>query len=211
VRTPENTAIINVCALPDKATSSRCVEISRSLKPYNPLFMLGDGKFPHMTLFMARFDRDQKDNVIDGVGKTMRSAGSLLCRHTDYYTTPGRYFEASYEKSSGLVALHAALITNIADFRFRPGEPLEEAYFAPYNVEQQRNAEETGYDLAYRPYDLFRPHVTLTRYRENSVPEEQPSISPIMDLSFQLGKIGVYFADDNGAVYEQIHEFHIAS
>jgi 2'-5' RNA ligase len=99
--------------------------------------------------------------------------------------------------------LHEALINNVAERRINPGKPYEEGYFTPYTAEQQQNARETGYDLAR---NLYRPHVTLTRYQVGGVPEVFPAL-PAANLSFNLDKVCVYKADDNGAVYELIQDF----
>ena len=101
--------------------------------------------------------------------------------------------------------LHESLINNLKDYRTNPGNPFEEGYFTPYTGEQQKNAEETGYDLAY---SLYRPHVTLTRYEEGKVPKIFPGFAPA-ELSFRLSKVCVFKADNNGAVYEQLGEFTI--
>jgi len=101
--------------------------------------------------------------------------------------------------------LHESLIDGLKDHRINPGNPFEEDYFTPYTAEQQKNAKETGYDLAY---DLYRPHITLTRYKEGRVPEIFPGFASAR-LSFQLGKVCIYKADDNGAVYELLKEFPI--
>ena len=99
--------------------------------------------------------------------------------------------------------LHSLLVENLKQYRINPNDPFEEGYFAPYVIEQQKNAKETGYDLAY---DLYRPHITLTRYKEGQAPVALPEISP-KDLSFKASKICVYKADDNGAIYGKLAEF----
>ncbi|MBM3206129.1 MAG: 2'-5' RNA ligase family protein [Candidatus Staskawiczbacteria bacterium] len=201
---PDNSTIINICVIPSDQVGVECVNISQSLKSDGTMFVLdGETKFPHMTVYMARFSNDQIPNILKSVGGLMEGAKSFLCKHTGYFMTKGRYFEVSYEKSTPFVALHEKLISELKEYRINPGQPYEEGYFTPYTEAQQNNAKETGYDLAHK---LFRPHVTLTRYQEGKVPEINPETPPI-DLSFPLQKICVYKADDNGAVYEKLTEF----
>ncbi len=102
--------------------------------------------------------------------------------------------------------LHEFVITHSANLRLKPGSPFTEAYLAPYTPEQQKNAAETGYDLAR---NLYRPHVSLTRYSSDHVPTKLPEL-PETDLSFDIHKICVCKADDNGPVYELIKEFNLA-
>lgn len=201
---PSNSVIINVCVIPADEAGSQCVELSQSLKSNDTMFVLdGQSKFAHMTVFMARFTNSKIPEVLNATEKVFASAKSFLCEHTGYFMTAGRYLEASYRKSEEFLALHEALISGIKDHRINPGSPFEEGYFTPYTPEQRKNAEETGYDLAH---NLYRPHVTLTRYHEGKVPKVFPGIQPV-ELSFKLQKVCVYKADDNGAVYEKLAEF----
>lgn len=202
----EDSVIINVCVIPEAGVGDRCVELSQALKSDGTMFVLdGKSKFAHMTVFMARFPNNKIPNVLEATQKALAGAKSFTCEHTGYFMTAGRYLEASYRRSNEFLVLHEALITGLKDHRANPGNPLEEKYFTPYTDEQRKNAEETGYDLARR---LYRPHVTLTRYKESMVPEMFPGFAPAK-LSFQIDKIGVYKADDNGAVYEKLGEFAI--
>ena len=203
---PENSTIINVCVIPSDQVGAECVNVSQSLKSDGTMFVLdGVTKFPHMTVYMARVANEQVPNVVEAAGSLIEGIQSFTCKHTGYFMTKGRYFEASYEKSSSFVAFHEKLISQLKGYRINPGNPFEEGYFTPYTAEQQKNAKETGYDLAH---ELFRPHVTLTRYHEGKMPEINPETPPT-DLSFNLWKICVYKADDNGAVYEKLAEFII--
>lgn len=170
------------------------------------MFALGEGLFAHMTVYMARFANTNIDKVANSVENALKSAVSFRCEHSGYFMTANRYLEASYRKSDGFVQLQEAIISYVAELRLNPGKPYEEGFFAPYTAEQQQNARETGYDLAG---DLYRPHVTLTRYAEGQVPETFPAL-PAANLSFGLDKVGIHKADDNGAVYELVREFRVS-
>jgi len=203
---PKNSTIINVCIIPDYNARKKCIEFSQSLKSKNTTFLLdGTSKFAHMTVFMARFGDSEILKVLDAVKNVLLDKGSFFCEHVGYFMTSGRYLEVSYRKSEEFMYLHEALIKRLKDFRINPGKPFEEGYFAPYTKEQKNNAKETGYDLAR---NLYRPHVTLTRYKEGKVPEIFPGFVPAK-LSFNLDKVCVYKADDNGAVFELLKEFNI--
>lgn len=200
---PKDSTIINVCIIPSEPVSSNCVAASQSLKSENTLFVLGGNKFAHMTVYMARFANEDIDKVVSGVEEAMQSISSFTCEHTGYFMTKGRYLEASYRKTLELMRLHETLIASVAKHRINPGDPFEEGYFTPYTPAQQQNAKETGYDLAR---DLYRPHITLTRYKEGGAPSIMPTF-PKAEMSFGLSKVCIYKADDNGAVYELITEF----
>lgn len=202
---PINSSLINICIIPDDAVSKECARISQSLKDESTMFILGNNLFAHATVYMARFDNLETGNVISELEKILSSTKPFKLQNTGYFLTAGRYVEVSYQKSEDLMKLHESIINAVAQFRINPGNPYEEGYFAPYNQQQKQNAQDTGYDLAY---DLYRPHITLTRYNEGEVPTHIPDL-PEIDLGFTLGKICVYKADDNGAIYELIKEFQI--
>lgn len=202
---PENSTLVNVCIIPDEQVSVSCVSISQSLGGENTLFTLGDDKFAHMTVYMARFGDEELEKVVKGAEKALQDVSSFKCEHTGYFMTEGRYLEVSYAKSAELMDLHESLIEQLAGYRKNPGDPYEESFFAPYTKEQRQNAEYTGYDLAR---NLYRPHISLTRYTEGGVPQKLPDF-PEAQLSFSLSKIGIYKADDNGAVYELIKEYRV--
>lgn len=203
---PKDSVIINVCVIPSDGAGRQCVELSQSLESEGTMFVLdGKSKFAHMTVFMARFSESRIPDVLRAAEESLKTVSSFTCEHTGYFMTAGRYLEASFRRSEAFMALHELLISALSGLRINPGQPFEEGYFTPYTKEQQENAKETGYDLAH---NLYRPHVTLTRYKEGQVPEIFPGFRPVK-LSFPLGKICVYKADDNGAVYEKLGEFQI--
>ena len=204
---PENSTLLNVCIIPDDRVSAAFAALSQSLQSEHTLFTLGEGLFAHMTVYMARFADEDVPTVVNSVGAALASARPFRCEHTGYFMTEGRYLEASYRKSPACMQFHEQMITHNKDLRINPGHPFNEGYFAPYTDEQRQNAQETGYDLAR---NLYRPHVTLTRYTEGNVPAVFPAL-PAAKLSFDVGKICVYKADDNGAIYELIREFSLAT
>lgn len=203
---PENSTIINVCVIPTPEVGAECVAMSQTLKNTNPLFGLdGKSKFAHMTVFMFRVADKDISAVVKTAETAIKSALPFLCEHVGYFLTAGRYLEVSYRKSEAFMGLHNGLIEALAPLRINPGNPYEEGYFTPYNEEQQQNAKDTGYDLAR---NIYRPHVTLTRWADGSVPEIFPAF-PAAKLSFNLSTVCVFKADDNGAVYEELARFKI--
>ena len=203
---PADSTILNVCVIPTTEVAEECVKLSQSLESENTLFVLdGISKFAHMTVFMARFPNSKIADVVAAAKEVAGQSKSFVCEHVGYFLTAGRYIEASYRRSTEFILLHENFIRDLKEHRINPGDPFEELYFAPYTPDQQKNAEKTGYDLAYH---LHRPHITLTRYKEEGVPNVFPGFAPAA-LSFPLSSIGVYKADDNGAVYEKLAEFII--
>jgi 2'-5' RNA ligase len=192
--------LLNVCIIPTDSVAQQCVEISQSFKEEDVRFKLGSGLFPHSTVYMAQFDESRLGEVNAAFVAMIPKLQPVALSHSGYYLTEGGYIEVSYQRTPELQQFHSSVIEALKDFRAEPGNPKVESYFGPYNQQQRKNAKETGYDLAY---DLYRPHITLTRYKEGIVPVEFPAF-PQASLSFTLPKIALYKADENGAIYEEI-------
>ena len=102
---PEYSTLLNVCVFPDERVSTECVNISQSFKSEDTMFVLGNGLFPHMTVYMARFADDDIDKVADATEEALKQAAVFRCTHTGYFMTEGRYLEASYRKSAEFLNL----------------------------------------------------------------------------------------------------------
>lgn len=201
-----NTAILNVCILPTSSVAEQCIAISKSFEQDLVRFQLGDKLFPHMTVYMARFEEDKIDELKSRLTKVVSSLKPVHMQHSGYFLTGGDYLEVSYRKTDAVLQFHDQIIQALKDLRANPGEVNEESYYAPFTAEQKQNVQETGYDLAY---SLYRPHVTLTRYKESQLPDKFPAL-PVANLSFTIPKIALYKADENGAIYEEIITLELA-
>jgi hypothetical protein len=118
---PENSTLLNICVFPDGRASAEHVRISQSLKSEDTMFVLGEGLFPHMTVYMARFASADIKKVVVATESALQQATSFCCEHAGYFMTVGRYLEASYRKSAEFLQLHELLITHNADLRINPG------------------------------------------------------------------------------------------
>lgn len=192
--------LLNVCILPTAPVAKQCTEISQTFNLGNVRFTLGDGLFPHSTVYMAQFEESRISEVVAALKTVVSKLQPVTLTHSGYYLTEGSYVEVSYQRTPDLLEFHGSIIEALKGFRANPGSPKVESYYGPYNQQQQKNAEETGYDLAY---DLYRPHITLTRYKEGIAPTTFPAFAEAQ-LSFVVPKIALYKADENGAIYEEI-------
>ncbi|MQA98480.1 MAG: hypothetical protein GEV11_29240 [Streptosporangiales bacterium] len=194
--------LLNVSALPPDRVGSAIVEMSAELGERGALFTVdGVRRRPHLTLFMARFPKATVDAVRSAVAALTSDLDRPRAAHTGFHLTPGHYYEASYRRTGPLMALHFSVLRALAGMRYSPGEPVVEDYFAPYTEEQRVNAAESGYDLAG---ELFRPHVTITRFPEAP---KGPLSESEGDLSFEITRLGLFTADDLGATDRLIAEF----
>ena len=162
-----------------------------------------------MTIYMARFSRSKIDAVREILSATVAIFEEVILDHNGYYVTPINYYEISYAKDLRLERMQEVIAKNLHMLRYAPGDPIIENYFGNYVGDTKKNAEVWGYDLIG---DLYRPHVTLTRFPAKSrIDPQVPLPESPDDLSFPLSSIGLFRADDMGAARELISEWKLGS
>ncbi|WBB73598.1 hypothetical protein O7602_28695 [Micromonospora sp. WMMD1128] len=194
------TTLLNVAILPPQPIAAEVQRLSGELQTRGGLIHVdGQQRLAHMTLYMARFSRLKIDEIVLRVEALAASRRSpITSEHTGYYLTPGNYYEVSYARSPSMMSLHNEVSDALLPLRFSPGQPVVEDFFAPYSAAQEEQAKRSGYDLSG---DLYRPHVTITRFATR--PTADLPTSPV-DLSFNISRIGLFEADKLGAVTEPI-------
>lgn len=204
--TLDETAIFNVALIPPVSVALAVSEYSRQLEDVGGTFVVDNAsRMAHMTLFMARMPISVGNSVTDAVAALSGRSHPLQLRHTGFFVTSGLYYEASYVRTADVLKFHFDLVEALAPVRYSPGRPLREPYFGPYSAKQRVNAIKFGYDLVGQ---LFRPHITITRFRF-------PPCTPIPtspsadDLSFVGTRIGIFRADNLGAARSRIAEVTI--
>lgn len=195
------TLLLNIAIIPSDYVALAALDLSRQTLPIGGLFCLDDiTRFAHLTLYMARFHKDQVNNIISESKRLMSEFRQQLLKHVGYFVTVGGYYEISYERTSSLLAMHKATARRLAPFRYSPRSPYREEYFGAYSNEQQINAAKWGYDLVG---SLYRPHITITRFPEEfSKPRELPRA--LSSLSFTGTKVRLFEADNLGAARRPI-------
>ncbi|MDR0342622.1 MAG: hypothetical protein LBI49_05785 [Nocardiopsaceae bacterium] len=155
---------------------------------------------------MARFRCSELDRVRLAFQELDASLHQHAIQHTGYFVTADDYYEISYARTAALLAAHEVVMKSLGAFRFSPGSPVREAYFGRYSRQQRLNAREWGYDLAG---ELYRPHVTLTRFPRGPDRERLPVAAG--DLSFTAARIGLFEADQLGAARNLLGAITLAS
>lgn len=67
---------------------------------------------------------------------------------------------------------------------------------------------ETGYDLFGQ---LFRPHITLSRYEDAALIPPLDNLHLGEPLNFDCTEMALYIADENGAVFEEVERFTLGA
>ena len=198
------TTLLNVAILPPTSTAAEVERLSAALQSHGGLFRIdGKQRFAHLTLYMARFANSNIDSVVAEAARFAKVHGACTLDHTGFYLTQGNYYEVSYARSEVMTKLQQGAADSLLPLRYSPGRPRVEDFFAPYSKRQREQAERSGYDLAG---DLYRPHITMTRFAE---PPTHTLPCPKIDLSFSATTIGLFRADSLGAATEALGSWRL--
>ncbi|MFL6123749.1 2'-5' RNA ligase family protein [Actinophytocola sp.] len=198
------TTLLNVAVAPPAPVVGAVVEMSRELAGRGGLFELDNhSRHPHLTLYMARFDIGNLDEIRARLRDAVRGVRPFRVVHCGYHVTPGNYHEISYTRDETLCGVHEKITNALRGRRYSPGRPVVEDYFGEYSAAQQANARDVGYDLAG---ELYRPHITLTRVKEGVTAEP---LAVRADLSFTASTVGLFEADRLGAARRLIESLEL--
>jgi len=202
--------LLNVAIIPPDRVSREAIDLSSKTHALGGIFELDRAtRFPHMTIYMARFPRSAVNAAQKELSNLVPSLKEEILEHSGYYVTPIKYYEISYRKTPGLEKLQEMIARKLRGLRYAPENPEIENYFGDYTGDTKENVEKWGYDLFG---SLYRPHVTLTRLpsetRIDSLGQLPRSLD---DLSFSLSGIGLFQADDMGAARELITKWKLGT
>ena len=200
-----NSVLCNLAIIPPLEVRDQIIDLSQRLATEDAAFALdGLTRFPHLTVYMARFDPDHVISAVEAIERALRNQPSFELISTGYFYTDGDYAEVSYAKSPALMELQARITGAAQAFRLQSDKPPYEDYTGPFSEEQRSNVANTGYDLAG---ELYRPHITITKYREPH--PEMLSALEAGDYSFPVTNLGWFYADEYGACTELIRQFSV--
>ena len=202
--------LLNVAIIPPDRVTDEAIELSEKAYALGGLFELNrTTRFPHVTIFMARFSRSEIDAVRGILATMVPTLEEQALSHCGYHVSENKYYEISYVKTSGLERTQGMIARELRELRYAPGNPVIEDYFGEYSGDTKESAEKWGYDLFGHQY---RPHLTLTRFPAESQIDLQASLpaSP-NDLSFSLSNIGLFRADELGAARELVAEWKLGN
>jgi hypothetical protein len=202
--------LLNVAIIPPDHVIDEAIELSKKTYALGGLFELNrTTRFPHVTIFMARFSRSKIDAVREILATMLPTLEEEALSHCGYHMSANKYYEISYAKTPELERTQEMIARELRELRYAPGNPVIEDYFGEYSGDTKESAEEWGYDLFA---NLYRPHLTLTRFPAEAQIDLQGSLptSP-KNLSFSLSNVGLFRADDLGAARELVAEWKLGS
>jgi hypothetical protein len=204
----DKSLLLNVAVIPPDDVTNEAISLSKETGPIGGLFELNHTtRFPHATIYMARFAPSKISATQEILSIIIPILEEQILEHIGYHLTPHKYYEVSYAKTPALERTQVIIAKQLRELRFAPGNPVIEHYFGAYEHAVEENVESWGYDLMG---DLYRPHITLTRFPAESQIGSQTSLPKSSNnLSFPLARIGLFRADDMGSARELISEWKL--
>lgn len=196
----------DVVILPSSELSDKAVAMSKTLKPLGSLFSLEVGKYyPHVSVYMLQLKTDDISKAKKLLADIAVKTNKLTLTATRYHQTHN-YFDAEYEKTEELASLQMAVVETLNPIRDGVREK-----------DKPRMTEATGLALEnFKKYgwssigELYRPHLTLTRFiNEQQNPEHD--LPNFTEFSSQFPKLGLFEMGDNGTAVHKIAEFELKS
>lgn len=194
----------DVVILPNSELEAKAVDASEKLAVLDTLFTLKLGEYhPHASVYMLQL---KKTDII--IAKELLAKVALMTRGLKLtatrYDQSKCFFDAEYHKPKELQNLQDAVVAALNPIR----DGLREK-------DKPRMLEATGLALEnYEKYgwnaigDLYRPHMTLTRFTsEQPIPEKL--LSDISSFSGTFSRLAIFEMGDNGTAVRKIAEFEL--
>jgi len=199
----------DIVLLPNEELAKTAIAASQALAKYDPFFTLEIGKFyPHMSLYMFQLEESDIERV-NAVLQDIAAGQTVVHGHaTGYKMGEGfavGYVDPDYEVTDELHALQQTIVAAVNPIRSDMRQSDKEKMVDATGIKLE-NLQKYGYVSIGQ---LFRPHITLTRLKEN-VPEALNDLPDISLFSGAFDRIGLFEMGPNGTCIRKIAEFPLA-
>ena len=190
----------NIVLLPDVNLANHAIVTSLLIGHDNDVFFkLTDGKlYPHVSLYMCQL-KEQNVNNVKQILKSLADKYEEFELEGSSFGNEEKFFDIEYEKTSGIVSLQNEVLDKVNPIRDGMREKDKARLITAEGLEKQ-NLESYGYRSVG---ELFRPHLTITRFKELETYKAPVEIGKPQEYSGTFNRIGLFMMGDNGtAVYE---------
>ena len=196
----------DVVILPCTVLADNAVAASQTLQQFDSLFVLKDGEyFPHASLYMLQLkveDLPEVEEVLAAIANVTMALELQACRY-DHATG---FIDAEYEKAPALVHLQRDVIKAL--------NPIRDG-MRKKDIERMQNAQglalENFQAYGYKYVgELFRPHMTLTRLKEDN-PKALEVLHQFSTFNGVFTRLGLFEMGDNGTCVREIKTFDFLS
>lgn len=173
----------NVSIYPPRDVARSAIALSKSFLQKDTFFTLDSRHAPHITVYIAAFQKKNLPLVKKLLRKVVARFASPKFSATSCVRDWNDYVGVYFTKTKTLSDLQAQIVEAL--------NPLREKVAYPYDIKftsaEKKNIKEYGYDLVF---GQFKPHLTITRLR----PESRaitPRI-PLKSFSFRARSIVLF-------------------
>lgn len=194
----------DVVLIPNTELSAKAVSASQSLAQFDNLFTLDNTNyFAHSSLYMLELktaDIDKATALLQGIAEQLRPITGIATQ----YDQKERFIDAEYEVTPALSQLQMQVIDTLNDMRNGMRAKDKERMLSATGI-----ALENFQKYGYKPVgELFRPHITLTRF--NNEPANAENVLPDMaTFNGTFDRLGLFEMGDNGTCVRKIAEWSL--
>lgn len=196
----------DIVILPSDELARVAIAFSERLQQFNTLFTLKEGAyFPHASLYMTQIKVADLDKVKELLSSIAAGIPQLDLIASGYYQAEG-YIDPNYTRTKTLDQLQMTVVNAINPIRDGMREK-DKARLASTSGKIRENLEKYGYRGVG---DLFRPHMTLTRFADGQ-PIDESSLPDIHRFDGKFIKLGLFEMGDNGTCVRKIADFKLGT
>ena len=192
----------NIVLLPEKHLAELAAQTSDTLAANDTLYTIDNSSvFAHLTLYMTQLDSngiEQAEAILEGISKQI---GVFTLNAQGFEQAEG-YIDADYTRTAELDSLQDSVVSAI--------NPIRSGMRAK---DRARLSQTTGIahsnlsTYGYRSIgELFRPHVSLTRFRNPPAKINTP-LPVVSKFSGRFDALGLFEMGDNGTCVKEIARF----
>jgi 2'-5' RNA ligase len=200
---------LNIALKPPKFVSEAAIAMSRELrKKFESHFVLdGSQVLPHITIYSPEFPSENLEKILKAVGSAVAGEKKLKLREERFETEEGFIGVKFFLTDEGR-RFHERIVAALSPLRGEHLRPKYETaeYAKKTSPEKMENIRKYGYGNVM---NLYRPHLTITRIKDESRAEAiiQDLKWPVVE--FEAGEVGVFRMGDHGTCREPVKIFEL--
>jgi hypothetical protein len=201
-----NSIPCNIVLLPSEDLEKRALTMSANLQKYHALFQLtSTGPFPHASLYMTQLKESDIGKVKTLLVNIAANVPPIALTATQYSQAEG-YIDVEYTRNVVIDHLQMAVVEAINPIRDDMREK-DKARMFEATGKIRENFEQYGYDGVG---ELFRPHLTFTRFAGGQA-IEIASLPKPDQFSGEFAKLGLFERGAGGTCMRKIAEFELGT
>lgn len=196
---------INIAVKPPQEVAEQVVALSKDIGTHKESFFVLDGLhyFPHLTLYSPEYPEKNVDEILLATENIVAGTEPFTATSTLFNSHLG-YIDLAMEKTDLWEKLHEAVVTRLNPYRENHIRDKYLSELARYSSIQQKYIQAYGYSEVFT---TFRPHITITRLKDEARAKELAQNLTTPFQSFQVTELAAYTMGDHGSCTGIIKEF----